>query len=228
MGVSMEVRIHYNLLALQSFFINLISNFITVKFAETVPSHAEVVLCINTNSSDPSYNAISFLKGNQENGIEIGKYKWGGAVLGSDKKIYCIPSDSDNVLVIDPLKKALTSYPIYDDSRNSSGDRDKSGTTERERRKKNKWQGGVLVGNAIYAIPCNAESVLKIDTDASSRSPIMTELGLGVIPRGFCKWQGGFYSETDNCIYAIPEHAKGVLKIDTMTDCVSIIDLPPQ
>ncbi|CAD7959007.1 unnamed protein product [Amoebophrya sp. A25] len=75
-------------------------------------------------------------------------YKYGGGVLGADGFIYCIPSDADRVLQIDPLQKKAKLI----------GPQLLPGV-------KNRWQNGFLGSdNCIYCIPCDADCVLKIDT----------------------------------------------------------------
>ena len=79
---------------------------------------------------------------------------------------------------------------------------------------KNQWQGGVLVGKVIYAMPCNSRTILKINpgSNGPNSPPIVSEIGSGVIPSGRCKWQGGFLSESDGCIYGTFVHIHCILQ----------------
>mmetsp|Transcript_130567 Transcript_130567/g.244284 ORF Transcript_130567/g.244284 Transcript_130567/m.244284 type:complete len:505 (-) Transcript_130567:58-1572(-) len=107
-----------------------------------VPSDATKVLKI-----EPATNRVTTF-GNVQGGIGN---KWQGGVLGppGDDKIYCIPSDADTVLVIDPTNDDALSY---------------LGEGQIPKGIKDKWQGGFLVGDTIYAIPENADTLLKLHT----------------------------------------------------------------
>ena len=74
---------------------------------------------------------------------------------------------------------------------------------------------------AIYAIPSNAQNILKIDllTRTTSLMPIPAT----VTPLSQSnKWYGGILGD-DNCIYGVPYAASGVLCIDANTDTVELI-----
>ena len=162
-----------------------------------------------------------------------GAYKWGGAVVGHDGRIYCIPSDINQVLVIHPNTGRCQLVPIPTnididtdiDIESSTADDDAGSTTttttsnnNAETSKtittKNQWQGGVLVGKVIYAMPCNSRTILKINpgSNGPNSPPIVSEIGSGVIPSGRCKWQGGFLSESDGCIYGTFVHIHCILQ----------------
>ena len=84
--------------------------------------------------------SISSLFGNFE-----GSEKYIGGVLAPNGKIYCIPVNSTQILVI---------YPSNDTTFLSGNF---SGTV--------KWQGGVLASNGkIYCVPRNSTQILVIDT----------------------------------------------------------------
>jgi len=65
----------------------------------------------------------------------------------------------------------------------------------------------VLAPNGIiYGIPCNANSVLRID-------PLRLEVStIGDLPSGKDKYQGGVLA-SDGTIYCVPENAERVLRI---------------
>ena len=78
-----------------------------------------------------------------------------------------------------------------------------------------------------YGLPCHSDSVLKIDCNASP--PAITTFGESVLKvdaPGPWKWHGGVLSPIDQRIYAIPQFAESVLKIDTATEEVSTIGGP--
>ena len=206
-----------------------------------MPSHSRAVLTIDTNPISPSspgndddtnttlrVNQVSLL-GVDSGIIPPGGYKWGGAVVGSDDRVYGIPSDINQVLVIEPRRDGATNssdegLSLQDIPRYA----DEASAASSKLPFRNKWQGGVRVGDSIYCVPCNALSVLKITTDSSIyRNPaIITEIGVGEVPKGRCKWQGGSYSESDHCIYCVPEHSDAILKINCTTDQISLLPLP--
>ena len=63
---------------------------------------------------------------------------------------------------------------------------------------------------SIYAIPCDAPSVLKIDPSSMDLENAVTFIGdLGDMPD---KYQGGFIAQ-DGVIYCIPENAEHVMRI---------------
>ena len=80
-------------------------------------------------------------------------YKWVGAALAPNGKIYCAPLSHTQVLCIDPTDNSTTMFGSL------------AGAT--------KWQGAVLANNGkIYCVPFNSTTVLEIgesqtiDTDA--------------------------------------------------------------
>lgn len=154
-----------------------------------VPSHADCVLKI-----DPAAQSVTTFGGPIPNGSyrPNGKYKYGGAVIGSNGAIYCLPSDADQVLKVNPVTEEATLIgPAFDDCHN-------------------KWQNGYLASDGhVYAIPCNAEAVLRIccRTDEVTTIPITDGF-----QKGYEKWEGGVVGG-DGCMYCVPQASKTVLKI---------------
>ena len=69
------------------------------------------------------------------------------------------------------------------------------------------WHGAAIGNDGnIYAIPSNADSVLKVEVETGKVSYI------GSLPRGGNKWYGGIKGP-DGAIYGIPYTANAVLKI---------------
>ena len=123
-------------------------------------------------------------------GAELpGTDKWYGGVLGGDGKVYCVPSDAEQVLCIDLITRTTELIGA-----------ELPGT--------NKWYGGVLGGDGkVYCVPCNAKHVC-IDPEART-----TELIGDEFP-GEYKWQGGVLGG-DGKVYCVPFHAEQVLCITT-------------
>ncbi|MFA5669429.1 MAG: hypothetical protein WC967_09295 [Balneolaceae bacterium] len=125
-----------------------------------------------------------------------GVQKWFGGVLGPDGKIYCVPNESPDILIIDSFNNIAT---LSDMGADLSG----VGT----------WAGGVLGPDGkIYCSPSNATDILIIDpiADTATRSAMGADL------TGNAKWQGGVLG-TDGKIYCVPNSATDILIIDTVS-----------
>mmetsp|Transcript_166867 Transcript_166867/g.320497 ORF Transcript_166867/g.320497 Transcript_166867/m.320497 type:complete len:547 (+) Transcript_166867:54-1694(+) len=148
-----------------------------------IPSCAESVLAINTITRD--LRSIGELAG----GFVAGR-KWAGGVLSGDK-IFGIPCDSTQVLVIDPASQSVDYFGDF-----PAGD--------------SKWSGGVLGPDniTIFAIPLNSETVLAINTRDR------TTLTFGALP-GQRKWRGGVLGPDNETIFAMPSNSDQVLAINT-------------
>ena len=129
----------------------------------------------------------------------LSEWKWHGGVLCENGAIFCFPSHSSYALRINTAPRkdddqlfSLVSIPETNDSV-----------------QKYKWLGGAIgVDGAVYAMPCDTNSVLRIDPGTNE-----TRL-IGVTPGGKNKWQGGVLGP-DGFIYAVPADASTILKIDT-------------
>uniref|UniRef100_A0A6V2LPU3 Uncharacterized protein n=1 Tax=Ditylum brightwellii TaxID=49249 RepID=A0A6V2LPU3_9STRA len=139
-----------------------------------------------------------------------------GGEVGSDGNIYCIPGHADRVLMIDTTKNEI--QQIGNENLESNG-------------RLYKWLRGVVVGDIIYGLPCHADEILRIDTATKSITKID-------IPYEACyedpdeakkeremiwKYHGGDICPLDDCIYAIPQRASQVLKIDPTTEQISFV-----
>jgi hypothetical protein len=128
-------------------------------------------------------------------GLSADNNKWMGGVLAGNGKIYLVPHDAEEVLIIDPATDTYDRTTIFG----------LAGT--------GKWDGGVLSANGkIYLVPHDAEEVLIIDpaTDTYDRT---TMVGL----TGGVKWGGGVLGGNGK-IYLAPRNAEEVLIIDPVTD----------
>jgi len=88
---------------------------------------------------------------------------------------------------------------------------------------KYKYLGGVLAFGAIYAMPGDADHVLRIECGTGK----VTTIGPSFehLSRCFNKWQNGFLAR-DGCIYGIPLKAEAVLKIAPQTGEVTTVGGP--
>jgi hypothetical protein len=138
-----------------------------------------------------------------------------GGEVGVDGKIYCIPGHASRVLVIDPETDLVTQI---------GPDLTSNGT-------KFKWLRGIPIGDVIYGLPCHASDVLKIHvpTQTITKLPIPYEEfyddpTIAKQQRKMIwKYHGGSISPIDGCIYAVPQSAWHVLKIDPKTETCSLV-----
>ena len=127
-------------------------------------------------------------------GLSKKQDKWNGGVLGHDGKIYGVPSNSDQVLIIDSTTNTVS---YIDNIKN--GD--------------NKWRGGVLAPNGkIYCVPSRDTQILVIDTDDNDSISYIPNTE-PYLPTGEKKWSNGVL--VGKKIYCIPEDATQILVIDT-------------
>lgn len=158
-------------------------------------------------------------------------HQWHGAGCSSDGTIVCIPNNVSKVLLIRTREDDVESEPILE----IVGGQDVVGTGSHAGRedRKYKYLGAVADQNSnVYCLPSGTERVLRINTKTlvvDEIGPSLYESGLERIKQN--KWQNGFYSEADQCVYGIPLAAETVLKIDLKTNgpqdpIVSTMGLP--
>jgi hypothetical protein len=160
-----------------------------------------------------------------------------GGEEGPNKKIYCIPGHAERVLCIDTKTDEV--YPIgcvFDASNMILNG-------------KFKWLRGITIGDIIFGLPCHADCVLRIDTRTdevtiidipyeeyfdnnivnNSNNNKNEEDETTTITDAYkerhtpWKYHGGAISPHDGCIYAIPQSAKRVLRIDPTTEKCSFV-----
>jgi hypothetical protein len=121
-------------------------------------------------------------------------YKWMGGVLGNDGKIYAIPNNSTDILVINPLTQTADRTTINSTSL--------LGT--------DKWVGGILsTDGKIYCIPYDAQNILIIDTNNNKLE--ITNFGTSIT--GLNKWSGAVL-DLKGDIYCSHFDASDILKIN--------------
>jgi len=140
-----------------------------------------------------------------------------GGEVGCDGRIYCIPGHAKRVLVIDPSTDMV--YPIGPILPG-----------------KYKWLRGIAQGDVVYGLPCSADSVLRIHVPTGEITNLLIpydefyqypEIAKGQREIEW-KYHGGTTSPKDGCIYAIPQSAWHVLRIDPLTDICSFVPSIPQ
>ena len=142
-----------------------------------------------------------------------GQEKFLGGELASNGKIYTVPGHAKRVVLIDCNVEPPTIAPI---GPVLDGDY--------------KWLRGVRMEQTgiIYAIPCHADSVLRIDPTTDTVSTLhWDETDPRAPAKGMpWKWHGGQVAPLDGCLYCIPQYAEYVLKIDPITEQLSFLDGP--
>ena len=178
------------------------------------PAHSDHVLKINTKMAcegGDDWSRLSLLPIERApyDDDPVSRYKWLGGSMGADGNIYGMPSDASSVLKIDVKNDRVTTFGRIESPRVNE---DGSPYVE-----KNKWQGGVLARDGfVYAIPSDAQSVLRIDTrpltECEQKVPSRERVScVGELARTKDKFQGGF--AVGDVIYAIPENADEVLRV---------------
>ena len=173
----------------------------------SVPANADTVLCI-TPGNPPSLWEIggpSVIQTGRHR--KDGKYKYLGAMAGTDGRVYCFPCGSERVLRVDTNTREVTNVGpnLYD--------------TGAERLLQNKWQNGLTSAaeQCVYAIPLAAETVLRIDTSSTTLSPRVTTWHLPSPFGGLAKWEGGVMAKNGN-MYCVPNNHKAVLRIKPLVN----------
>jgi hypothetical protein len=162
-------------------------------------------LVVNDGRVDSAADSVTVTAVSKEPSVTIGKFgasisgteaKWWGGVMGPDNKIYGIPFNAADILIIDPLTNTATRSTM---GANISGS--------------NKWASGCLGPDGkIYCAPFSAPDVLVIDPVAGTA--VRTNFGLDL--SGSVKWAGAVVG-ADNKIYFIPRNSTNILIIDPAT-----------
>ena len=199
----------------------------TTGFIYGIPSHFHEVICIQPPSTSEETVKISTIA--LPNEVKEGSFKWLRGII-HEGYLYGIPAWSTSGVLqvrlrprrrgetkrkvqILPLPHSPEHYEMQEtESRGDAG-------VDRARWM---WHGAAIgqspTGPAIYAIPSNAEKVLKVDL--SSSPPLVSEIGPSF--QGQNKWYGGILG-ADGCIYGIPYVASGILRIDPRNDTVQAL-----
>ena len=196
-----------------------------------IPHNAQGVLKI-----DPTNDEVTIMKQDDGQPLPKGNWKWhGGLAAPKYHKIIGFPNNSDHVLVINCKTQRVYTVGMSpkrdDDDNNNSGSRSNDDDDENDTINNDfasnecrltsgrhripqdgryKYLGGALAKNGRYAylFPCDAERVLRFDCETDE----MTLIGPPLLD-GENKFQNGFCSPIDGCLYGIPQRAMGVLRI---------------
>ena len=133
-----------------------------------------------------------------------GTSKFYGAVLAPNGKIYCIPFNSTDILIIDPVANTAT--------------RSNMGASLSDT---NKFFGAVLAPNGkIYCVPSASTDILIIDPVANTA----TRSNMGADLSGTNKWAGGVLGANGK-IYCAPRGSASFLVIDPVSNTAAILAL---
>jgi len=176
-----------------------------------VPGHAKRVVRVNVETGvvdwiGPAYRGeFKWLRGVEIPASVMGK-NCDGNLTHPSGCCLALPCNSDSgcVLKIDPEKSAVSTFitgPVIP-------------------RVEEGWlyHGGNLSSydGFVYAVPASAPRVMKIDPRNDTTEYIGPEFD------GKAKWYGGIIG-ADDCIYGIAHNSTGVLKINPMTQEVSVM-----
>ena len=175
-----------------------ISDEIIVKTFNKLWESSEIVIDYFLNNSN-LYGGTTATASLETFGLDLtGDVKWRGAVIGPDNKIYCIPHQAPDILIIDPETGTATrtdfGLNLIDDY---------------------KWMGAALGPDGkIYCAPYNSPDILIIDP--VNGTAIRNNFGLDLATN--FKYSGIVLGKND-LLYCIPYSAtNGILVIDPMTN----------
>jgi hypothetical protein len=179
-----------------------------------IPSHSKSLICLY-----PENGVYKVRFEPLPEHAATGKFKWLRGIIAHGY-LYGIPAWANSVLEVDidamwGKRKAkgniINLIPLPDGHISSQW----------------QWHGASLNNEktAIYAIPSNAQKVLKVDLKTHTTSFIDIE-----VPEKFTnfniehtnKWYGGILGD-DNAVYGMPYRTCSLLRIDTSTDTASLV-----
>jgi len=138
--------------------------------------------------------------------FESGNWKWHGGLITDDGKLIIgFPNNSNQILKIDIIDQDQEHvYTI------SSPNSLKSGRHRHPHNGKYKYLGGALSSDQKYAylFPSDSERVLKIHLYSNT----LERIGPFLLD-GASKYQNGFCSSKDGCIYGIPQNARSIIRV---------------
>ena len=195
-----------------------------------VPSHASRVLKVECETG-----RVSLI--GQNLGDRKFKYLRGvtsSSSIEGESTIFALPAWGDNVLMSEFQREDEDDENYPEELANYL---ECLWLHDRSKKWEEKWQwhGGQIaskVDGNLYAIPCNAASVLRVDVEkakmgknATVKSEAISYIGKDVIKDGVNKYYGGITGPDGN-IYGVPYNADRVLKIipDKINPRVELLD----
>lgn len=174
--------------------------------ATGMPQNAASLLRINPaakNSDD-----IVTLHGN----FGEGGHKWhGGGATEGGRAIFGIPCNIDTVLRVNPPPT-----PEEEPTFELLGDDTIVKTGRHRNDRKYKFLGAVAddLNGYVYFIPSGADKLLRCNIETSELEEIGPHFEDGGLERVHQnKWQNGFFSKVDKCVYAIPLNGDKLLRV---------------
>ena len=139
-----------------------------------------------TNTADTtSLDGLVNLSG----GLETDK--WWGSILGLNGMIYCVPHNSEVVMIIDPASGVVDTTTL-------------TGLIGGA-----KWSGGATGPDGkIYTIPWDSVTVMVIDPATGT----MDTTSMGGLSAANMKWRGGILAP-NGVLYGLPHGESAILKI---------------
>ncbi|CAD7928562.1 unnamed protein product [Amoebophrya sp. A120] len=173
-----------------------------------IPNNNDTVLRI-----DPQTLSVCEIGANIPGGRhrDDGKYKFLGGVTDGAGNVYCIAGDADRVLKIEISQRKGASS-----SSQAPAVADQAHTSPTEN-KGNVDQPWVTILSQHEFAENNTIVTLKLVGES-----LHEKCGKKVQN----KWQNGFFSKKDGCIYGIPLKAETMLRICTVTDQTSVVQIP--
>ena len=150
-----------------------------------------------------------------------GKHLWHGGVRVKHL-LYGVPSHAKTILKIDVFSRTVTEIGnlMAEEEEDRSIEK-----TQRYRPGNYKFGGAVatLDDKAVYCLPYDAYCVARIDVETDAVELLRPGADSKDDFKGINKWQNGFCSRADGCIYGIPVSADAILKIDPLSNRVSTV-----
>lgn len=170
------------------------------------PQNATAVMVIDPDD-DSSYffDSTGVVADNTAGNLGAG-LKFYGLYEGADGRIYCIPYDSTEVMVINPVNDSISYIDTTGVTTRGAGNL--SGSA--------KWDCGFVHGDYIYGVPSTATDMLKINTLTGAVSRI------GTFPVGTNKWALATLGPNDR-VYIFPYIDNRIIKFNPNDDSFSYL-----
>lgn len=170
------------------------------------PQVAEAVMAVDSSDDSSYFFDSSGVVSDDANGNMVGAAKWYGIYQGADGRLYCVPYNATEVMIIDPSNDSISFIDTA--GATTFGNGNLSGAQ--------KWDGGCVYGNYIYCSPSGATDFLKINTLNGTCER------LGTVPAGTAKWAISTLGP-NGYIYMFPYFDNRVIKFNPTDDTFSYL-----